>query len=162
MELILEENGVPGHWLHEAWRTDCQKTGSTCAQEVSHWLANAENRGERIESYVAIDDDLSVLTLPGGVWVPYADGLRWCDFCSASAALGGGLLISNLEFRDGILTASIERGPLGETVILGHGRRIARHEFGPIEASMGPAPSGCIRLHHNQYQLVRVKPGAAP
>lgn len=157
MEFILEENGIPDRWLHEVWRTDCESTGRTRAQEIQHWLGDAEKRGELVEAYTAIDDDLSVTTLSGGVRVPYADGLRWCDFCSASAALGGGIVVSNVDVRDGILTADLEPGHLGETVVLGHGRRVRRFEFGPIEPVIGPAPANCIRLYHSPYQLVRMK-----
>ncbi|WP_370156503.1 HAD domain-containing protein [Ferrovibrio sp.] len=156
MEFILEENGIPGEWLHPKWRTDFRKLGATRAQEIRYWLEEAKTRGEHIAAYAAIDDDVSVLSLPGGVFVPYSDGLRWCDFCSASAALGGGVQISNLDVRDGILTADLHPGPLGETVILGHGRSVRSFEFGPIEPSTAPAPPGCLRLHHSHYQLVRV------
>lgn len=153
---ILEENGIPASFLHPHWNTGLKEAGMTRAQEIDAWLNVAANRGETIIAYAAVDDDSSITTIAGGVFVPYSDGIRWCDFCSASAALGGGIMISDPEIKDGKLLTSIARGPLGETVISAHGVRIRRFDFGFVDGQFSPAPAGCIRLRNSDYQLVRI------
>ncbi len=156
MKYILGENGISGSYLHTFWKTEFLDFSATRAQEIAAWLNAAAQRNETIEAYAALDDDLSVTTLPGGVLVPYADGMRWSDFCSASAALGGGFEISNSERKSGKLTGDLIKGPLGETVVIAHGLRTSRVEFDLCDDDGGPAPPECLRLRRSEYQLVRL------
>lgn len=155
VKYILEENSISASFLHPYWNTN-GGSGATRAQEISAWLDAAAQRDEDIQAFAAIDDDQSITTLAGGILVSYCDGIRWGDFCSASAALGGGFEVSDLERKDGKLTGNMTKGPLEEIVISGHGVRNRRFEFPLTENDFGPAPPGCIRLRTSEYQLVRI------
>lgn len=156
IEFILRENGISGTHLHPYWKTGDSVPGDTRADDILAWLKAANNRGEDISAYAAIDDDLSVGKLPGGIVVPYSDGLRWGDFCSASAALGGGFEVFDIRKSGNKLTGAVSRGRLGELPIYSHGSGGRRFEF-LAEKDCGPAPPGCIRLRKSQYQLIRLQ-----
>jgi len=156
IRFILEENGIPASRLHAFWKTELELQGATRAEQIGAWLDAAAARAEEITAYAALDDDPSVTTLPGGILISYAEGLRWSDFCSASAALGGGIVISDVQHRHGKLVGNVSKGKLGEAPVFAHGVRTRELELGPVGDSFGPAPTGCIRLRHSDYQLVRV------
>lgn len=155
---ILEENGIPSSHLHTYWKTDFFSPRATRAEQIEEWLRTAARRGENIEAYAALDDDRSVKTIAGGVVVPYSDGIRWCDFCSASAALGAGIAVSALRSKGGNLTAVATTGPLGEAFVFAHGAYARQVELGSMQDSFGPAPPWCLRLRNSEYQLVRFVP----
>lgn len=157
IKFILEENGISSTYLHADWRAESPGVDATRAEAINTWLNEAARRGENVNAYAALDDDPSITTLSGGVMVPYADGLRWCDFCSASAALGGGIIVSDIETNDGRLIAKVTKGALGEIPVISFGKRVHQLELGAVGDPLGPAPPGCIRLRTSPYQLVRVE-----
>lgn len=156
VEHILDINGLSSTWLHASWCTEPEGKGATRSDEIYQWLNRVQHAGGEIESYAVFDDDPSILSLPGGVLVPYADGIRWADFCSASAALGKGFRISDFTMLDGDLIADVAVGNLGEIPVDRFGHTLHKYNFGPIEMSKGAAPNGCVRCTHSPYQILRV------
>lgn len=156
IEFILDLNGLPSSWLHLKWCTESLGVSARRCDEISQWLSRASRAGEEILSYAAFDDDPSIVNLPGGVLVPYADGIRWADFCSASAALGHGIAINNFTMRDGDLIADVSPGALGEIPAVSFGNTPRSFNFGPVEMSPDVAPRGCIRCVQSPYQILRI------
>ncbi|WP_370156452.1 HAD domain-containing protein [Ferrovibrio sp.] len=156
IEAILEVNGIPPCLHHRKWSTDFIGLTATRSAEILTWLQQAGERGEEVTSYAAIDDDPNILNLPGGILVPYVDGLRWSDFCSASAALGGGIVVNGFDLVDGEFVADVSTGALGEKPIERLGNTPARYNFGPISMDPSEAPIGCVRCVKSAYQLVRI------
>jgi hypothetical protein len=156
IEFILDINGLPSNFLHLRWCTEPVDHAARRCDEITQWLSRASRAGEEILSYAALDDDPSIISLPGGVLVPYADGIRWADFCSASAALGHGIAINNYELRDGDLIADVSAGVLGEIPVASFGNTPRSFNFGPVEMSKVVAPQGCIRCPKSPYQILRI------
>jgi hypothetical protein len=156
IQFILDLNGLPSRWLHLKWCTESDSGTMRRSDEIAQWLKQASHAGEEILSYAAIDDDPSILNLAGGVLVPYSDGIRWADFCSASAALGHGIVITNHTMRDGHLIADVSPGVLGEIPVGRFGNTLRSFNFGPVEMSKGAAPRGCVRCSDSPYQIVRI------
>lgn len=156
VEFILDLNGLSSNWLHLRWCTEAVDGAARRCDEITQWLSHASNAGEDILGYAAIDDDPSIVNLPGGVLVPYVDGLRWADFCSASAALGFGIGINNYSLHNDELIAEVSPGVLGEIPVVNFGNTLRSFNFGPVKTSKGVAPRGCIRCTQSPYQILRI------
>lgn len=156
LAFILQENGIDEQRLHKVWSVRNPRLTATRAQQITDWLVEAEARGEAIEAFAAVDDDKSILSLAGGVLVPFSDGLRWPEFCSASAALGGGISMKEIAIaQDGSMWAQIVDGSLGEAIVAGGGRKLRRYNFGCPQNKL-PSPKGCMRFR-DQYSIVRMQ-----
>jgi hypothetical protein len=151
MEFILGENGISPDRLHEVWKTPARLSSSR-GDEISMWLNEIEHP-DPIEAYVALDDDASICKLHGHVLVTFRDGMQWEHFCSASAALGGGIPLKRSKIEGEFIVGEVGMGRLGERVINAFGHSPLTYKFGPID-KYAPKPDGCLRIV-GEYSLIR-------
>jgi hypothetical protein len=73
VETVLRLNGCNEllERFHHRWSTGLEQPGVSRADEISDWLQDHPE----VERVAAVDDDLSIVSQPWGVWIDPAIGL---------------------------------------------------------------------------------------